>query len=53
MRVVEVKAEAEIDNLDKMQQRWLNLCKVTKRDRESLVLSIIESDIGIRESAKA
>lgn len=36
----------------KMQQRRISLWKTIKEDRESLILTIVERDIGIRESAK-
>lgn len=34
----------------KIEQKWLKLWKLVKNGRESLILSIIESDIGVIES---
>lgn len=54
MKTDELKKEIKMTNLTiKTQQRRLNLWKAIKEDRGRLIFSIIESDVGIRETAKA
>lgn len=51
MKTAELKNELKTKNLvRKIQKKRLNLWKANKKDLGNLILLIIESDVGVRES---